>query len=263
MGTSQTDHADLFRAGDAAFKFFDLLDRLLTFSERADTDQVLEDWRTRESLGRTFAALHRACIDLAAALTPVAAEIEAAVADRQDPHIRYIRRVRTHGAFGAHDYPDAFASTCAAMQEWLSWVSMDKMFARPAHALELGEVEFRRWLQNEWESFRRFYREHWKKPIADARRDVELELEWTVEQRREPPPPPLSETERRVFEIIDKQPDGEGVTGPEIIELLRRQNFPIEQSTLTKHIIPKLKKARGVRNRRGGVGYYVQRNPGA
>jgi hypothetical protein len=68
--------------------------------------------------------------------------------------------------------------------------------------------------------------------------------------------PPLTEAEGKVLELIKQQPKGQAITGPEIISSLNKQGFPMEQSTLTRHIIPKLKKGYGVKNRRG-VGYYV------
>ena len=69
-------------------------------------------------------------------------------------------------------------------------------------------------------------------------------------------PPPLTEAEGKVLELIKKQPKGQAITGSEIISRLNQQSFPMEQSTLTRHIIPNLKEFYGVKNRRG-VGYYV------
>lgn len=64
--------------------------------------------------------------------------------------------------------------------------------------------------------------------------------------------PPLTDTERAVLEIIKKQYSGEGIQGKDIVKQMRGL---IEVSTLTRHIIPKLK-THGVKNRRG-AGYYI------
>ena len=66
--------------------------------------------------------------------------------------------------------------------------------------------------------------------------------------------PALSETERRVLDTIKAALHG--ITGKEIVSVLRQASHPIEQSTLTAGIIPKLKKWYGVKNR-PNVGYYV------
>jgi hypothetical protein len=71
-----------------------------------------------------------------------------------------------------------------------------------------------------------------------------------------PSSPPLTDTEKRVLDLIKSQPQGTGVTGSQIVTTLSNQNYPIEQSTLTRHIIPKLKQWYGVKNR-PGVGYYI------
>jgi hypothetical protein len=57
-----------------------------------------------------------------------------------------------------------------------------------------------------------------------------------------------------VLGIIKAHP--EGILGRRIIQELGKHGFPIQQSTLTTHIIPKLKKWYGVENR-GGVGYFL------
>lgn len=84
----------------------------------------------------------------------------------------------------------------------------------------------------------------------------------TRESTQAPPaplPPPLTEPEQAVLDVIRTQPPGQGITGIQIIDTLRMRNPPvkIEQSTLTRHFIPKLKQGYGVRNRRS-AGYYVE-----
>ncbi len=47
-------------------------------------------------------------------------------------------------------------------------------------------------------------------------------------------PPPLTDPEGHVLHIIAEQPEGRGITGPEIIrEVRRRLGYDIGQSTLT------------------------------
>jgi len=69
--------------------------------------------------------------------------------------------------------------------------------------------------------------------------------------------PPLTDTERKVLDIIRAQPPGAGVTGKEILAALARQGIDLEQSTLTRHVIPNLKRWHGVRNAGGGRGYFI------
>ena len=73
-----------------------------------------------------------------------------------------------------------------------------------------------------------------------------------------PPPPPLSKLEQQVLEEIKSLPEGEGITGRQILDRLARGGGGrvVEQGTLTRHIMPMLKQWHGVKNRRG-VGYYI------
>ncbi len=72
-------------------------------------------------------------------------------------------------------------------------------------------------------------------------------------------PPPLTDKEEAVLTIITKQPKGKGITGKCIIAELSRQGIELEQSTLTRHIIPKLKKKPYEVKNRPNVGYYVSK----
>jgi hypothetical protein len=64
-----------------------------------------------------------------------------------------------------------------------------------------------------------------------------------------PPAEPLSDNERQVLDVIRASPDG--ILGRQI-----EKRTGISQGTLTKHIIPKLARIHGVRNR-PNVGYYI------
>jgi hypothetical protein len=68
----------------------------------------------------------------------------------------------------------------------------------------------------------------------------------------------LTDSEKRVHEVILTAAPDEGVTGREIAARLARSGYAITQATLTRHIIPKLRDHRGLKNRKG-VGYYYDR----
>jgi hypothetical protein len=67
---------------------------------------------------------------------------------------------------------------------------------------------------------------------------------------------PLSEKAAAVLELLKTLPEHRGMTGPKILETLDKKNIMIDQSTLTKNIIPELKPY-GVKNR-PRIGYYIE-----
>jgi hypothetical protein len=73
-----------------------------------------------------------------------------------------------------------------------------------------------------------------------------------------PAGPPLTDTEQRVLDLIQAVSQGKGITGRQIIAKLDKEGFLLDQGTLTRHVIPILKKSHGVKNR-PGVGYYCER----
>lgn len=85
----------------------------------------------------------------------------------------------------------------------------------------------------------------WDKFPKEARR---LLLPWPADRGK----PPLTDIEGRVLRLIQDSP--KGISGSEVVTRLRA--FNLEQSTLTRHIIPVLKAWHGVANR-PGVGYYI------
>jgi hypothetical protein len=64
--------------------------------------------------------------------------------------------------------------------------------------------------------------------------------------------PPLTDTERAVLALIPRSPRAR--TGKELIAALAARGTDLQQSTLTRHIIPRLKKWHEVTNR-SGAGY--------
>jgi len=83
-------------------------------------------------------------------------------------------------------------------------------------------------------------------PVADGQPEAER-----------PKPPPLTVHEQKVLDLIRARPAGTGITGRGIIDALNKQGNAPEQSTLTRHIIPKLKRWFGVENAGGGRGYFI------
>jgi len=106
----------------------------------------------------------------------------------------------------------------------------------------------------------------WRREIVEPmQRHAEAVRKWLARMSKEAghdsvagvhTPPPLTRLEKAVLNIIKVQPKDKGITGNKIIAELARQRITTEQSTLTRHIIPKLKRWYGVKNR-PGVGYYI------
>lgn len=67
--------------------------------------------------------------------------------------------------------------------------------------------------------------------------------------------PPQTDTEREVLDIIRAHPGG--IVGKQILKTMKNKSRDIEQPTLTRHIIPTLRQHHRAKNRRGGVGYYI------
>ncbi|MGA2916079.1 MAG: hypothetical protein ABSE89_08660 [Sedimentisphaerales bacterium] len=67
---------------------------------------------------------------------------------------------------------------------------------------------------------------------------------------------PISDKAAAVYELLKTLPEHRGLTGHKIIKELSKQNIFIDQSTLTKNIIPILKKDYNVKNK-PRIGYYI------
>lgn len=88
--------------------------------------------------------------------------------------------------------------------------------------------------------------------------DLEALRLWCATWKPAPPPlEPLTERQGTVYKVIvEASNQGRRLTGKEITKLTG-----IDQSTLTKEIIPKLKRLRGIANK-PGAGYFIpQRTP--
>lgn len=66
----------------------------------------------------------------------------------------------------------------------------------------------------------------------------------------------LTGIEQAVLIIIRAQPKGKGIQGKEIISALRTQRIKLQESTLRRHILPRLKAHCGIRNERSRGGYF-------
>lgn len=69
---------------------------------------------------------------------------------------------------------------------------------------------------------------------------------------------PLSDKGLAVLDLLQNLPPNKALTGRLIIDELSKKNVFLDQSTLTKSIIPALK-PHGVKNRRR-IGYYIEKN---
>jgi hypothetical protein len=65
----------------------------------------------------------------------------------------------------------------------------------------------------------------------------------------------LTTLEQSVLDIIIAQPPGSGIPGKQILKEMAKKGRILDDSTLTTHIIPKLKAWHRVKTRRG-AGYY-------
>lgn len=70
--------------------------------------------------------------------------------------------------------------------------------------------------------------------------------------------PPLPDNYMAVLELLENLPERKGLTGKQILQALDEKKIYIDQSTLTKGIIPRLRdNGYGVKNKRNGAGYYI------
>jgi hypothetical protein len=67
----------------------------------------------------------------------------------------------------------------------------------------------------------------------------------------------LSRTELAVLLIIRDQPSGRGISGKGIIGQLKKRGVEITESSLRRHILPKLMKSHSVVNHRAAGGYFI------
>jgi hypothetical protein len=67
----------------------------------------------------------------------------------------------------------------------------------------------------------------------------------------------LTSSHKAVLKILRNLPNGQGITGKEIVAELKKQKMTLEESTLRRHIIPYLRKRCGVINVRSKGGYLI------
>lgn len=70
--------------------------------------------------------------------------------------------------------------------------------------------------------------------------------------------PPLPDNAMAVLALLENLPERKGLTGKQILQALDEKKIYIDQSTLTKGIIPRLRhNGYRVKNKRNGAGYYI------
>ena len=67
----------------------------------------------------------------------------------------------------------------------------------------------------------------------------------------------LNRTEKAVLSIIKAQPKGKGINAKSIIKQLSSNGVELAESTLRRHILPKLIKKHGVVSHRAAGGYFI------
>lgn len=108
--------------------------------------------------------------------------------------------------------------------------------------------------------FRTHPREEWRDILdnmfGDVARDVRALIAATHERLEadRAGSAPLNDRQKEVLKLIPFGPD-RGILGKEIIAMLGKAGDSLGLSTLTRHVIPRLKQFHNVRNQRG-VGYY-------
>lgn len=71
---------------------------------------------------------------------------------------------------------------------------------------------------------------------------------------------PLKDNDMVVLELLENLPERKGLTGKEILQALDKKEIYVDQSTLTKSIIPRLQhNGYKIKNRRDGAGYYIEK----
>lgn len=97
-----------------------------------------------------------------------------------------------------------------------------------------------------------------KKTKADAKRQRGKPSSETQSDTSE-----LNPTERAVLHIIRSQPKGQGIKARGIITALAKRKIELEETSLRRHILPKLKEHHGVISHRAAGGYLIADQSGA
>jgi len=81
-----------------------------------------------------------------------------------------------------------------------------------------------------------------------------------IKPKRKRKTPPLPEKDITVLELLENLPERKGLTGKQILQMLDEKKIYIDQSTLTKGIIPRLRRnGYRIKNKRNGAGYYIEK----
>lgn len=96
-----------------------------------------------------------------------------------------------------------------------------------------------------------------KRLRAYQRRSIETKTAPKTSDKVETSKEPLSENQAAVYELLKELPKHKAMIGKEILKKLEDKIIIIDQSTLTKNIIPALRPY-GIKNKRG-VGYYIDK----
>ena len=102
---------------------------------------------------------------------------------------------------------------------------------------------------------RELYGVDWREKIEQAVEPLRQMHRLLIGMRGRTEREPLSSNARKVYEILIVLPEHEALTGPQILDRLESLGLIIDQSTLTKNILPELRQY-GLKNK-PRVGYYI------
>jgi len=95
--------------------------------------------------------------------------------------------------------------------------------------------------------------------IASSLRYARFWDDLTGRARKKRQRPPLPDNDIAVLELLENLPERKGLTGRQIFQMLDEKKIYVDQSTLTKSIIPRLRRnGYNVKNNRNGAGYYIK-----
>lgn len=141
---------------------------------------------------------------------------------------------------------DLGSKLAAGVFTWLRY-GLEREILQYQILAELGDDGVMRPVRQKWETD-----EQWQAALAS----VVGEPPKAIPQLSQSPEE-LTRTEQAVLAIISNQPKGQGVVGKGIIAKLKQQKIELKESTLRRHILPKLKVHHGVIACRSAGGYLI------